>query len=233
MASNIAAQIQELLAPFSKQLQDAGYVPIRPSIDWIQPMPMSNKDKQIFGSQPVGIPDDWDYKTAQFDPSGKPLPVGAKGWTPQGEAYYGGQSTFSNWLSGVAARWNAPIKPGGARGPFEKGAEYSKQFADSLLSGKFGEAFASAIGAVQSVGDMLANLGGEVEGEPSPITGAGRVVTEAVSGTLALVQEPAQQIKQVRGGLQAAGEAIGLGESITSKWIKDIPGNGWWESFLY
>lgn len=232
---NATSKIQELLQPYAKKLSDAGYVPLQPAIDWAQPLPMSAKDQESFGDAPVGIPEDWDYKTSEVGPDGRPLPFGAKGWTQQGEAYYGGNSSIGNWWNGIVARMSAPTKEGALKGAFDQGADYAKNFTDSLFSGKFGEAFANAIGAIQSVGDMFANLGEgqESSGVSSVLTGVGRGVNEVVSGALEAAQVPAMQIERLRGGLSGAGEAIGLGESITSKWIKDIPGDGWWESLLY
>ena len=47
-------------------------------------------------------PAEWDYKTAKVGMNGEPLPEGAVGWRPNGEAYYG--DGVKGWWNGAASR---------------------------------------------------------------------------------------------------------------------------------
>ena len=47
-------------------------------------------------------PAEWDYKTAKVGMNGEPLPEGAVGWRPNGEAYYG--KGVKGWWNGAASR---------------------------------------------------------------------------------------------------------------------------------
>ncbi len=55
------------------------------------------------------LPQGWDYRTAQFGPSGEELPYGAVGWTPIGTPYYG--RGIVGWWRGIVSRLTAPIEP--------------------------------------------------------------------------------------------------------------------------
>ncbi|MCK5851269.1 MAG: hypothetical protein KAH23_10165, partial [Kiritimatiellae bacterium] len=50
---------------------------------------------------------EWDYRTSSLNRDGDPLPKGAEGWTPSGEAWYGGGivGTFKK----IASIWNYAI----------------------------------------------------------------------------------------------------------------------------
>lgn len=110
MANNADA-INTGLKDYVNKAIDNGYVPVGEPIDWEQNMPMAPKDQVSFGTTPTGLPQDWNYKTSRTGPNGEALPKGAIGWTPQGEAFYGGASAFGNWMNGIQARTlNTPLR---------------------------------------------------------------------------------------------------------------------------
>lgn len=55
---------------------------------------------------------EWDYQTAEFDRNGNPLPDGAVGWTPFGEAHYGTGSAITEWFAQLQYNiWEKPVEP--------------------------------------------------------------------------------------------------------------------------
>src|SRR5574343_970552 len=79
----------------------------------------------------------WDYKTAKVGMNGEPLPDGAVGWKPNGEAYFG--EGIKGWWNGVTSRVKNAWEEGRDRGAAfdaEKGTELGTYSVASVEAAK-------------------------------------------------------------------------------------------------
>ena len=184
-------------------LRASGYVPSsRPSFDWRPSVPSPDNPQSY-----AGLPPEWDYKNSDIGPNGEQLPNGAIGWTPHGEAYYGGNSAIANWWNRVKAGFSPS-----AQEEREARSEFSSRASDafsSLSEGDFGGFFSNTVQAIGQIDDVLANLGAAERPEDANIlnhliSGTGTVLAEGVKGLVGGIGEVAEEVEQIRGGLQEA-----------------------------
>src|SRR3990167_7612271 len=106
----------DLNAVLDKISQQIGFVPSLTAINLSPAMPLAAEDQANLPEEPYGLPPNWDYRTSPVGPKGEPLPNGAIGWNPHGEAFYGGNSAIGNWLKGFVSRINAPVSDDAPKG---------------------------------------------------------------------------------------------------------------------
>lgn len=126
------------------------------------------------------IPDaQWDYKTATVDKNGAPLPYGAVGFDPNGNAYYG--QGVTGWLNGAVSRITDP----GA-----KQAKFDLTKPNTDLASTVGN-IANNVGQVGGLTDTF--------GVDSPLTPVLRTLKEAVGGAFQAFSLPSLLTERVAG----------------------------------
>lgn len=207
-----------------------GYVPTTPSARLPARLPLAESDKRALGLN-ASAEEPWDYKTATLGRDGSPLPKGALGWQPNGEAYYGGGTAIENWFNGLMARITAPTKKPVYGDWLEAADKISREADEQIASGdilgglyKSGSALLTRIaGGLGDLGEWAGGFGLEegqspekkfVEGDlgekaASILPAAGRAVSEVVGGTLALLQQFDKYLEQGIGAVRGIAEVGG------------------------
>lgn len=155
----------------AKRLAEQGIIPPAPNLDYIQRKALSQKDQEVFGKTPTGLPEDWDYKTATLGPDNQEMLEGQVGWTFAGERFFGGSSAIENWWNGVISRVRAPIEM-----EYDDKDKEIVKFDDAPDLKKVTTAFGRAIGEVFSGGLALLQ---EVDEEIEQIRGGLRGAAES------------------------------------------------------
>ena len=146
------------------------------TINWgVQPE-RAPTDQEREPEEMYGIPDDWDYRTAERNPMNEALPSGAIGWTPQGEAFYG--NNLSGWWNGTTSRLFAPLETGrgGAAFSFWESTQLANEAFEELTEGNVLERIlgfgAKGIGAISKLFQAPGQLTIGEEAEASAVGGA-------------------------------------------------------------
>lgn len=209
--------------------QEAGaqapiYLP--PLMDFETLMPMSPLDIGEGMEEPYGVPEDWDYK-GELGPNNEELPVGAIGWTPQGDPYYGGG--LAGWFNGF---WNQLVHPDKTI----SGEEHISSASDKLKSTFEDVIFNPDLSVGQRI---LGQVSGFLGAAGEFITGLGAPDTEEEDAEGGGIFDVAEDISSfaVRGvaglagglfkGLEGAAE---LTEQIlfgVPEGFKEVAGMGW------
>ena len=217
----------------AKILAQTGYVPQLPRVDLQQPVPRTPEENTVFPTAPAGLPPEWDYRKSQSGPDGQPLPRGAIGWTPHGEPFYGGNSATGNWLKGFVSRFTAPSNKDET-----SGQDLAARSVQAILGegdykgqpviGRLGAALSNGFGAF---GQAFKDFGVDEEGTPTPLTYVTRFINEGAGLVLALGQEAAEEVEQIRGGLiGAAGGELNPLDQWLQNTTKQYEGN--WANFF-
>lgn len=214
MPDNSINESLKQLIDQQNQLKEQGFIPTRPANDWSPKMPMADSERAFVIQPDAGIPDGWDYKTSIAGPNGEKPPPNAIGWTPFGEAYYGGNSAVANWWNGLTSRMSAPVDGEEFSNSKSDFSTFGGEAGKALKEGRWADAFGSSIQAIGEIGDVFANLGGkegddELAAEPTILTYAGRALSQIVSGGLRLLGEVAEEAEQIRGGLRELADEAG------------------------
>ena len=194
----------QLYQQHMERLRQQGHIPNYVSLGnrkvTIQMPQPYNVRKEMEAADVYGPPEGWDYRTATTDWQGEKLPYGAKGFTPQGEAWYGGNNSLSEWWNKHVAEYNF-IKENGWKSAGTKKefkAERNDQAAaaiNSLLSGDILGAFAGGFEALSTNFDAWG--AGAPEGEEmGPGQIASNVLGDILSGSFALLQRSAELVEE-------------------------------------
>ena len=158
--------------------------------------------------------DEWNYRQSVRGMNGEPLPFGAIGWNPRGEAYYGPGT--GGYLKGVLSRLSAPV-----------GEILPEGYATSIVSQMqpgLGRVAAVAGRTVEAAQSRIEQASGVAPGGQANIfTYIGRGASELVRGVLLLFQQPARAVERYIGFSRALAEA-GAGSPIPYQ-----EGPDWWQ----
>jgi len=155
---------------------------------------------------------EWNYRNATRGMQGEPLPYGAIGWNPRGEAYYG--PGLNGYVRGALFRFTAPVGE-----PLPEG--YATSLIPQMQPG-WERILAVATRTVEMVTNRLEQQGGAAPGAaPSFANYAGRAAGEGVRAILALLQQPARGVERYIGFSRALAEA-GEGSPLPSYELEDI-----------
>ena len=190
-----------------------------------------------------GVPADWDWKRASqirgAGPDGTPLPEGALGWTPRGEADFGGG--ISGWWKSVVHDWTKPpeeAKTVEAPWKTQGGALIRQGFLElntagltsggdpGVAAGTMVEGLKNvSLGAVSGLAELVSSSWSQLEnvGEgKSLLGGAARKTSAAVSGALGFMQLGAKEWKDYIGPRLLASQEIAATAPTTNQWLAKI-----------
>lgn len=194
---------QQLLVPdFAQEMETRQQIPN----PWQTQKPRHWKDQEDFPEDSFGLPEDWDYKSATNGPHDQELPVGAVGWTPFGEAYYGGKSELGEWAKGLVSRFLRPVSQEEGDEFFAEARRLSELSSEQFSEGKVFQALGSTLGWMTNQFKGVGAGGVGDSDDNTLITYPSRMIGEGFGLLFATAQDLAEGTEKTIGALEAINE---------------------------